>query len=179
MTTARHVQLLSHLRTRAATPDDVGYLFRLSQEFVASGEIRDRPRSSFETQLADFLVAEHSGGRVGCAAVRRIGDTGSDGVLYNVCVDPACHGSGVGVLLVESAVALAARLGISRLFAATTRADEWIASRGFERVRHWQVPQSWLVTLDAARHALLYVRPVHGLPHAELLPLRDREGRHS
>src|SRR5687767_6434065 len=66
-----------------------------------------------------FLVAERDGALVGCVALEIYG---KHGLLRSLVVDPSARAQGLGVRLVEEAIALARRSAVEQLWLLTTTA---------------------------------------------------------
>ncbi|RST12735.1 GNAT family N-acetyltransferase [Streptomyces sp. WAC05374] len=149
---------------RAAHAGDAAALEALSRPFVRSGALRERPRSLYAADAADFLVAEGPDGTLeGCLGLRvhrseTAGDRGPTGVLYNFCVAPHRQGRGVGRLLMRAALARAAAQSLSALFTATTGGGDLFLRCGFTPAGTRPAPTAWVDSLDPRRNSRILVR---------------------
>lgn len=104
------------------------------------------PTEGFDLAARTAVVAREDGGTrpiVGSAAVEVYG---SIGLLRSVCVAPELRGTGLGRHLVAEAEAMAASLGIGRLFLLTETAGEWFPRLGYERVTRDAAPAELMVS---------------------------------
>ena len=145
-------------RIRAARPVDTDGLYRLSQEFVATGALRNRSRSSFDKAIEDFIVAELEGRIIGCVGVCGLAESPAVAVLYNLCVGAPHQHIGLGSCLVAAAARHAVAGGAQLLYTATVRADDWFERHAFQHVPASRAPSSWVARLDDTRNSSLYVR---------------------
>ncbi|MFD0026097.1 GNAT family N-acetyltransferase [Streptomyces sp. NPDC058382] len=157
------------LRVRRAHPGDAAALVALSEPFVSSGALRERPRQVYAARAADFLVAEDSDGALqGCLALRvhRDANTGTDhgataaGVLYNFCVARQRQGGGLGAHLLGAALAGARAQSLGALFTATTGSGRLFLRHGFVPALPGLAPRAWARTLDPRRGARVLARAV-------------------
>ena len=84
------------------------------------------------------LVARERGGRIIGSAALEI--HGSEALLRSVAVEPTWRGSGLGRRLTEAALALAGRLGLSRVYLLTETAERFFPKFGFREVKRDEVP---------------------------------------
>ncbi|MFB7558506.1 GNAT family N-acetyltransferase [Streptomyces brevispora] len=151
------------LGVRQARPEDAAALVALSEPFVRSGALRERPSHVYAARAADFLVAEEPDGALsGCLALRvdpeaDDGTTGA-GVLYNFCVARQRQGSGLGARLLGTALARARAQSLGALFTATTGSGRLFLRHGFAPVLPGLAPRAWVCTLDPRRGARVLAR---------------------
>lgn len=149
---------------RTARQEDAAVLADLSQPFVRSGALRERPVSLYATDAADFLVAETRDGTLeGCVGLRvHPADPGEGrgpaGVVYNFCVAGHRQGSGVGAMLLRAVLARARARSLGALFAATTGGGGLFLKYGFAPTAAPLAPQSWAESLDPRRNARILAR---------------------
>ncbi|MFF1925963.1 GNAT family N-acetyltransferase [Streptomyces sp. NPDC058221] len=155
------------LGVRRAHPGDAAALVTLSEPFVRSGALRERPCHVYAAQAADFLVAEGADGALqGCLAVRVHPGTGPEadrgtaaaGVLYNFCVARQRQGGGLGARLLGAAFAGARAQSLGFLFTATTGSGRLFLRHGFVPARPGLAPLAWARTLDPRRGARVLAR---------------------
>lgn len=114
---------------RPASPADAAAIVRLMAPYVAEGLLLPRPAEDIPSR--DFLVARQDGEVRGCVALRDFGDGLHE--VRSLAVHPESGGSGIGSLLVNMAVRLAAERGCRRLFTLTRR-PRLFQRQGFRRV---------------------------------------------
>ncbi|WP_371934921.1 GNAT family N-acetyltransferase [Streptomyces sp. KL118A] len=153
---------------RSAREEDAAALVALSQPFVRSGALRERPASLYSAHAADFLVADADvsvpGGPLeGCVGLRvhpadPATGRGAAGVLYNFCVAGHKQGRGVGAGLMRAALAVARAKSLGALFTATTGGGDLFLRYGFAPTAARVAPPAWANSLDPRRNALILAR---------------------
>ncbi|MDH4095499.1 MAG: amino-acid N-acetyltransferase [Betaproteobacteria bacterium] len=116
-------------RLREARIEDVGGILGLIEPLEADGTLVKRGRERLEREIGNFLVLEHDGVIVGCAALYPLPDRGAE--IACLAVAPGARDTGHGERLLQACEARAKQLRIRRLFALTTRAEHWFVARGF------------------------------------------------
>ena len=120
---------LAHLRS--ATIDDVGGILAIIEPLEEQGVLVRRSRERLETEIERFVVAEHDGMIIGCAALyafpeERVGE------LAALAVHPDFRREGYGEALMHEIEQRArASSSSARLFVLTTRTSHWFLERGF------------------------------------------------
>jgi amino-acid N-acetyltransferase len=117
-------------RLRAARIEDVGGILGLIEPLEADGTLVKRGRERLEREISNFLVTEHDGVIVGCAAVYAL--PGKSAELACLAVAPDVRDAGHGEQLLRACEARARALKVRRLFALTTRAAHWFLEQGFK-----------------------------------------------
>jgi N-acetylglutamate synthase-like GNAT family acetyltransferase len=146
----------SGFSVRRACAGDGPALAELSQPFVRTGSLRDRPASLYLSKAFDFLVAQAPEGDLeGCLG---LSEHASAGVLYNFCVADHRQGSGMGGSLLRAAFARARGQALTMLFTATTGSGRLFLSHGFRPVDPGLAPAAWARTLDPDRNARVLAR---------------------
>lgn len=151
---------------RSARPEDAAALADLSQPFVRSGALRERPASLYATHAADFLVTQgRPGGPLdGCVGLRvhpagpGEGGRGAVGVLYNFCVAGQRQGHGVGGALLRAVLAVARARSLGALYTATTGGGGLFLRYGFAPTTALLAPASWAESLDPRRNARILAK---------------------
>ena len=95
------------------------------------------PLDGAKEHLAHFLVGEQ-GGQLACAGGLEV--YGDVALLRSVVVAPEVRGKGLAKHLLADLAALAASLGISRLYLLTTSAESYFSGLGFRRVARSRIP---------------------------------------
>lgn len=117
-------------RLRDAGLDDVGGILALIEPLEADGTLVKRGRERLEREIGNFLVIEHDGVIVGCAALYPLaGNQGAE--LACLAVAPDARDAGHGERLLHACEARARGMKIRKLFALTTRAEHWFLAQGF------------------------------------------------
>lgn len=97
------------------------------------------PLAGAEPHVEAFVVATRGDAVVGCAGLER---HGASALLRSVAVAPEARGAGLGVALVEAAVARARAGGVDTLALLTTTADRFFPRFGFRVVARDALPES-------------------------------------
>jgi amino-acid N-acetyltransferase len=115
---------------RSAKPDDIGGILQLIEPLEAEGILVKRNRGLLESEINRFVVVEHDGIVIACAALYPFPDERA-GELAALAVHPDFRNQGAGERLVAEIEARAKRMKLKRLFVLTTRAEHWFVERGF------------------------------------------------
>jgi len=118
-----------HLQAEQA--DDIGGILRLIEPLEADGTLVKRNRSLLEREMNRFVVLDHDGMVVACAALYPFADERA-GELACLAVHPDFRNQGAGERLLRDIEARARRQKLKKLFVLTTRAEQWFIERGFE-----------------------------------------------
>jgi amino-acid N-acetyltransferase len=125
MITAATVQTL-----RAARIEDVQGMLALIEPLEAEGTLVKRSRELLEAEIGNFLVVEHDGVIVGCAALYPFKEDKS-AEFACLAVAEGYRDAGYGEDLLKACEDRARSLRIRRLFALTTHAAHWFLEQGF------------------------------------------------
>jgi amino-acid N-acetyltransferase len=116
---------------RPARPDDIGGILRLIEPLESDGTLVKRNRGLLEREMNRFVVLDHDGMVVACAALYPF--TGErSGELACLAVNPDFRNQGAGERLLRDIESRARRMKLKKLFVLTTRAEQWFIERGFE-----------------------------------------------
>src|SRR5580698_10634191 len=100
---------------RRAQTRDVGVIRALIDANAASGRLLDKPTVTLYEDIQEFWVACDEGGQViGCGALHVMWEDLAE--IRTIAVDETCQREGVGQMVVESLLARARELGVSRVF---------------------------------------------------------------
>jgi amino-acid N-acetyltransferase len=116
---------------RPARSDDIGGILRLIEPLEADGTLVKRDRSLLEREMSRFVVLEHDGMVVACAALYPFPDERA-GELACLAVHADFRNHGAGERLLRDIEGRSRRLKLKKLFVLTTRAEHWFIERGFE-----------------------------------------------
>jgi amino-acid N-acetyltransferase len=144
---------LAHLRS--ATIDDVGGILSVIEPLEEEGILVRRSRERLEVEIERFVVAEHDGAIIGCAALyafprERVGE------LAALAVDPDFRREGYGEALMHEIEQRARKLKLNRLFVLTTRASGWFLERGYVESDVSRLPEQKRDLYNWQRRSLVY-----------------------
>jgi amino-acid N-acetyltransferase len=125
MITAATVETL-----RQARIEDVQGMLALIEPLEAEGTLVKRSRELLEAEIDNFLVVEHDGVIVGCAALYPFKEEKS-AEFACLAVAEGYRDAGYGEDLLKACEERAKRMRIRRLFALTTHAAHWFLEQGF------------------------------------------------
>ncbi|SFW11259.1 amino-acid N-acetyltransferase [Nitrosovibrio sp. Nv17] len=109
---------------------DVGGILQLIEPLEADGTLVRRSRELLEMEIDRFIVAEHDGMIVGCAALYPFPDDKA-GELACLTVHADYRSTGCGDALLRHVETRLQSMGGRKLFVLTTRAAHWFVERGF------------------------------------------------
>lgn len=117
-------------RLRTATINDVGSILALIEPLESAGILVKRSRERLEMEIDRFVVLEHDGINVGCAALY-IDHATHKAELACLAVLQQTQGAGHGEDLLEYIEQRAREQGVHTLFALTTQTAHWFVEHGF------------------------------------------------
>lgn len=140
-------QIRSRIRddVRVATQNDIAGIIELIQPLEESGVLVKRSRDKLEQEIDHFLVAEIDGVLAGCCALYPMQDDSAAELACLVAHPTYRHthlGDSLGSELLHAACVKAKTLGLSKLFALTTRTRDWFIENGFSEVSVSELPQT-------------------------------------
>lgn len=144
---------LAHLRS--ATIDDVGGILSIIEPLETEGILVRRSRERLEVEIERFVVTEHDGAIVGCAALYAFPEDRS-GELAALAVHPDFRRQGYGEALLHEIEQRAKKLKLSRLFVLTTRTSGWFLERGFVESAPSRLPTQKRDLYNWQRRSLIY-----------------------
>jgi amino-acid N-acetyltransferase len=97
------------------------------------------PTQGVVDHFGNYIVVRDEGHLVGLAGLEVCG---RDGLLRSVVVDPHYRGEGAGRSLIDSALALAQRMGLKAVYLLTTTARDYFARHGFAECPRDEAPSS-------------------------------------
>jgi amino-acid N-acetyltransferase len=115
---------------RSARPDDIGGILQLIEPLETDGILVKRNRGLLESEIGRFIVIEHDGIVIACAALYPFPDERA-GELAGLAVRPDFRNQGAGERLLKEIESRARRMKLKRLVVLTTRAEHWFVERGF------------------------------------------------
>jgi len=117
-------------KLRPARIEDVRGMLALIEPLEADGTLVKRSRELLEAEIGNFLVVDHDGAIVGCAALYPFPDDKS-GEFACLAVAEGYRDGGYGERLLKACEERAKALRLRRLFALTTHAPHWFLEQGF------------------------------------------------
>jgi amino-acid N-acetyltransferase len=144
-------------RLRQASIDDVGSVLQLIEPLEADGTLVKRSRELLEIEINRFVVLEHDGVIVGCAALYPFAEEAA-GELACLAVQPEYRNSGAGDRLLRHIDIQARGLNMNRLFVLTTRAAHWFIERGFAEATVASLPQQKQLFYNYQRRSKVFLK---------------------
>jgi amino-acid N-acetyltransferase len=144
---------LAHLRN--ATIDDVGGILLVIEPLEEQGILVRRSRERLEMEIERFVVAEHDGAIIGCAALYAFPEERA-GELAALAVHPDFRREGYGEALMKEIEQRARKLRLEHLFVLTTRASQWFLERGFRTATVADLPKQKQALYNYQRKSLVY-----------------------
>ncbi len=126
---------------RKAKIDDVGGILKLIEPLEAEGILVRRGRELLEIEIDRFVVLEHDGVILGCAALYPFPEENS-GELACLAIHPDYRDFGHGNRLLKYIEAQAASQEIHTLFVLTTHATHWFIEHGFSVTTPAELPKA-------------------------------------
>jgi amino-acid N-acetyltransferase len=144
---------LAHIRP--ATIDDVRGIIAIIEPLEEQGVLVPRSRERLETEIERFIVAEHDGAIIGCAALYAFPEEGV-GELAALAVHPDFRREGYGEALMREIEARARKLRLAQLFVLTTRTSQWFVERGYKTAAIADLPKQKQALYNFQRKSQVY-----------------------
>jgi amino-acid N-acetyltransferase len=145
-------------RMREASIQDVGGILALIEPLEADGTLVKRGRERLEREIANFVVLEHDGALLGCAALYPLPDR--SGELACLAVAPEARDAGLGEQLLRACEWRARQQKMRRLFALTTRAEHWFLEQGFRPAAPSTLPQERQALYNWKRGSKVFLKRI-------------------
>ena len=146
-------------KLRPATLEDVATLVGIIAPLEADGTLVRRGRELLEVEADRFILLEHDGMPVGCAALYPFSDEEA-AELACLAVRSEYRREGYGEMMLEYAAERARAMGLKRMFVLTTRTADWFRERGFTEVGVDQLPSQKRELYNFQRRSKVLVRPI-------------------
>ena len=146
---------LAHLRS--ATIDDVGGIIAIIEPLEEQGILVRRSRERLETEIERFVVAEHDGVVIGCAALYAFPEE-KVGELAALAVHPDFRREGYGEAMMLEIESRARKLKLGTLFVLTTRTSQWFLERGFRNATVGDLPKQKQALYNYQRKSQVYAK---------------------
>ena len=140
---------------RPATIDDVRGIIAIIEPLEEQGILVARSRERLETEIERFVVAEHDGAIIGCAALYAFPDEGA-GELAALAVHPDFRREGYGEALMKEIETRARKLKLANLFVLTTRTSQWFVERSYEPATIADLPKQKQALYNYQRKSQVY-----------------------
>jgi amino-acid N-acetyltransferase len=144
---------LAHMRS--ATIDDVGGIIAIIEPLEEQGILVRRSRERLETEIERFVVAEHDGAIIGCAALYAFPEE-KIGELAALAVHPDFRREGYGEALTVEIEARARKMKLAELFVLTTRTSQWFIERGYHTAAIDTLPKQKQALYNYQRKSQVY-----------------------
>jgi amino-acid N-acetyltransferase len=154
MITAATVETL-----RPAKIEDVQGMLALIEPLEAQGTLVKRSRELLEAEIDNFLVVEHDGVIVGCAALYPFKEDKS-AEFACLAVAEGYRDDGYGEDLLKACEERAKRMRIRRLFALTTHAAHWFLEQGFRAADVSALPSRRQALYNWRRGSKVFVKRI-------------------
>ncbi len=141
------------------TREGVGTLVSIIAPLEADGTLVRRGRELLEMEAERFILLEHDGMPVGCAALYPFSDDEA-AELACLAVRAEYRREGYGEMMLEYAAERARGMGLKKLFVLTTRTADWFRERGFTEVGVDQLPTQKRELYNFQRRSKVLVRPI-------------------
>jgi amino-acid N-acetyltransferase len=114
---------------RSMQGDDIGDVMRLMQPLMKEGILIKRTEDDLMERQADFVVYSIDGVVHACGSLHDYGE--GQGEIAAIATNPVYSHLSMGRKIVSYLVEKAARAGMNRVFALTTRTVDWFEQLGF------------------------------------------------
>ena len=118
-----------------------------------------RPRELLEREIDRFVVAEHDGAIIGCAALYPFPND-SAGELACLAVHPDFRRDGYGEAIADEIEQRGKAAGLKRLFVLTTKSSHWFVERGYVRADVDALPAEKQALYNYQRKSEVLVKPL-------------------
>jgi amino-acid N-acetyltransferase len=142
---------------RPATIDDVGGILQLIHPLEEEGMLVRRSRERLEMEIERFIVLEHDGMLIGCAALYPFAEE-RVGELACLAVHPDYRGNARGDALLEAVEKAARKAKLERLFVLTTHTAHWFVERGFVNASVGELPMQKQALYNYQRRSKVFVK---------------------
>jgi amino-acid N-acetyltransferase len=126
---------------RKAGIEDVGGILQLIEPLEAEGILVRRSRELLEIEIERFVILEHDGMMIGCAAIYPFSDENAC-ELACLAVHPDYRNTGYGGLLLKQIEAETVTRGYKKIFVLTTHAAHWFIEHGFIEIKLTELPKA-------------------------------------
>jgi amino-acid N-acetyltransferase len=144
-------------KLRAARIEDVRGMLALIEPLEADGTLVKRSRELLEAEIGNFLVVEHDGSIVGCAALYPFPQEKS-AEFACLAVAPEYRDASYGERLLKACEERAKSLKLRKLFALTTHAAHWFLEQGFRAGEPEALPSQRQAMYNWRRNSKVFLK---------------------
>jgi amino-acid N-acetyltransferase len=134
---------------RPMKAEDIGDVLRLMQPLIEQGILVKRTEDDLMERQGDFVVYSIDEVVHACGSLHDYGE--EQGEIAAIATNPVYSHLSMGRKIVLYLIEKAARMGMSRVFALTTRTVDWFEQLGFAEVRLESLPAKKRATYNHAR----------------------------
>ncbi len=142
---------------RKASVDDIGGILQLIEPLEKKGILVRRSRELLEIEINRFIVMEHDGFLVGCAALYPFSGAKA-GELACLAVHASFQNSGVGETLLREIEKEAKKKKLSQLFVLTTATSHWFIENGFRKSAVSTLPKKKADLYNYNRNSQVFIK---------------------
>ncbi len=142
---------------RPASIEDVGGILQLISPLEEDGTLVRRSRERLEMEIERFIVLEHDGRLIGCAALYPFAEERA-GELACLTIHRDFRGNGNGEMLLEAVEKAARAARFDRLYVLTTHTAHWFVERGFASASVSDLPAQKQTLYNYQRRSKVFVK---------------------
>ena len=139
---------------RPMKADDIGDVLRLMQPLMQEGILVNRTEDDLMARQGDFVVYSIDDVVHACGALHDYGD--GQGEIAAIATNPVYSHLSMGRKIVSYLVEKAARIGMIRVFALTTRTVDWFEQMGFVEANLESLPARKRDTYNHSRRSRIF-----------------------
>jgi amino-acid N-acetyltransferase len=139
---------------RALHSRDISDILRLMDPLMQQGILIRRTAEQILEKKADFVVFEIDGHVHACGALHEWGEGQAE--IAAIATDPFYADVGIGRRIVGYLVEKARKKGLHRVFALTTRTQDWFEFLGFQEVSVETLPEKKQKVYDRSRRSKVF-----------------------
>jgi amino-acid N-acetyltransferase len=139
---------------RPMKADDIGDVLRLMQPLVQEGVLVNRTENDLMARQSDFVVYSIDDVVHACGALHDYGEGQAE--IAAIATNPVYSHLSMGRKIVSYLIEKAAKLGMTRVFALTTRTVDWFEQLGFVEVNLDSLPARKRDTYNHARKSRIF-----------------------
>lgn len=142
---------------RSARLEDIGSILGLIEPLESEGTLVKRSRGLLEREVGRFVVLEHDGILVGCAALYPFPEERS-AELACLVVHPDFRNQGAAERLLAEVEVRARHQKVKKLFVLTTRAEHWFVEHGFQEANLAVLPREKRALYNYQRRSVVLAK---------------------
>ncbi len=144
---------------RTATLNDIGGILELIKPLEQQGILAKRSREKIEMDIADYVVIERDGLIIGCTALH-INANENSAILACLAVHKNYQGGARGQRLFSTALTIAKKRDVKRLFVLSTQTVQWFIERGFTPCEWVNVPDFLKALYNPLRNSKILFKTI-------------------